>query len=94
MAAGIARIIEVCFVAKPFSNEEDLNAFQHLPPFLLVASGFIFMSATEEQLLLIDGAGIDHVSYILILYSMAFLMYLCKLNPSPNWSPILLRMLP
>lgn len=37
------------------------------------------MGATEEQMQLLDAAGVDHVSYILILYSIAFLLYLCKL---------------
>lgn len=34
------------------------------------------MGATEEQMHLVAGAGIDHVAYILILYSLAFLMFL------------------
>lgn len=36
------------------------------------------MGATEEQMELLHNAGIDHVSYVLILYSVAFLLYLCK----------------
>jgi hypothetical protein len=34
------------------------------------------MGATEEQMQLISDAGITHVSYILILYSFAFLIFL------------------
>jgi hypothetical protein len=34
------------------------------------------MSATEEQLSLVAGAGVDHASYVLVLYSIAFIMYL------------------
>lgn len=34
------------------------------------------MGATEEQMQILDSAGVDHVSYILILYSIAFLLYL------------------
>lgn len=34
------------------------------------------MGATEEQMQLISDAGITHVSYILILYSFAFLLFL------------------
>jgi hypothetical protein len=34
------------------------------------------MGATEEQMQLISDAGITHVSYILVLYSFAFLMFL------------------
>ena len=36
------------------------------------------MGATEEQMKLVSDAEITHVSYILILYSFAFLMYLRK----------------
>lgn len=43
---------------------------------LLYASGFLFMGATEEQMLLVANSPMDHVSYILILYSFAFLVFL------------------
>ena len=36
------------------------------------------MGATEEQMALLHGMGMEHVSYVLVLYSMAFLLYLCK----------------
>ncbi|KAJ7230660.1 hypothetical protein GGX14DRAFT_584177 [Mycena pura] len=51
------------------------KAFRHLPPFLLVASGVIFMSATDEELQFASDSGMDHVTYILIMYSFAFLLY-------------------
>ncbi|CUS10934.1 unnamed protein product [Tuber aestivum] len=77
MAAGLARVIEIAFVLrdKPALDGEP-SSFQHLTPFLLFASGFIFMCATEEQLALVSSVGIDHVSYLLVLYSVSFLMYL------------------
>lgn len=81
MAAGVSRIIEICFVLKDKPSSDDPMAFQHLTPFLLFASGFIFMSATEEQLALIASAGIGHVPYLLVIYSLAFLVYLCKGEP-------------
>jgi hypothetical protein len=34
------------------------------------------MGATEEQMALISGAHITHVSYVLVLYSFAFLLFL------------------
>jgi hypothetical protein len=34
------------------------------------------MGANEEQLLLLSNAHVTHVSYVLILYSMAFLLFL------------------
>jgi hypothetical protein len=40
------------------------------------------MGATEEQMIFLDGANVDHVSYILILFSVSFLMFLCKLDIS------------
>jgi hypothetical protein len=38
----------------------------------------MFMGATEEQMSLLNNAHVDHVSYVLILYSLAFLLFLCK----------------
>jgi hypothetical protein len=74
------------------SEDGDANSFQYIPPFvsfqtssslymlttvqLLYASGFLFMGATEEQMQLLSDAGITHVSYILVLYSFAFLVFL------------------
>jgi hypothetical protein len=37
------------------------------------------MGATEEQMVMLDAANVDHVSWILIIYSVAFLLYLCRL---------------
>ncbi|KAF9446891.1 hypothetical protein P691DRAFT_803284 [Macrolepiota fuliginosa MF-IS2] len=51
------------------------RAFRHLPPFLLVSSGLLFMSATDEELAFAHDNGMDHVTYILIMFSMAFLIY-------------------
>lgn len=34
------------------------------------------MGATEEQMAMLSAAHVSHVSYILILYSVAFLLYL------------------
>lgn len=41
------------------------------------------MGATEEQMQLLNDAGITHVSYVLILYSIAFILFLCKKPPFP-----------
>lgn len=82
MAAGLARIIEISFVLKDRStvnaDGSDPNSFQYLTPFLLYASGFLFMGATEEQMQVLSDAHVTHVSYVLILYSIAFLLFLCK----------------
>lgn len=79
MAAGLVRIIEVAFVLKDLnsiSEDGEAHSFQYISPFLLYASGFLFMGATEEQMKLLSDAGISHVSYVLILYSISFLLFL------------------
>ncbi|CAG8950553.1 hypothetical protein HYFRA_00002761 [Hymenoscyphus fraxineus] len=79
MAAGLTRIVEIAFVLKDqhtISEDGDANSFQYIPAFLLYASGFLFMGATEEQMQLISDAGITHVSYVLVLYSFSFIIFL------------------
>ncbi|WPH00790.1 Hypothetical protein R9X50_00362000 [Acrodontium crateriforme] len=85
MAAGLTRIIEISFILRdkptlvgPEGGDVDaeINSWQYLPVFLLFASGFVFMAATEEQMALMATAEVTHVSYILILYSLAFLLFL------------------
>ena len=87
MAAGLTRMIEISFILRDKTTllgpeggdvDPEINSFQYLPVFLLYASGFMFMGATEEQMAVLAGAHVTHVSYILILYSLAFLMFLCK----------------
>jgi hypothetical protein len=88
MAAGAARIIEISFVLKDRNavtadgSDSDPNSFQYMTPFLLIAGGFLFMGATEEQMQLLHDAHVTHVSYVLILFSIAFLLFLCKYNPA------------
>ncbi|KAK4100190.1 hypothetical protein N658DRAFT_516876 [Parathielavia hyrcaniae] len=80
MAAGLTRIIEVSFVLqdKPGVSDDgtQYNSFQFIPVFLLYAAGFLFMGATEEQMALVAGSSMDAVAYILILYSLASLLFL------------------
>jgi len=81
MAAGAARIIEISFVLKDRSfiaDGSDPNSFQYMTPFLLIAGGFMFMGATEEQMQILHDANVTHVSYVLILFSVAFLLFLCR----------------
>ncbi|PWN28917.1 hypothetical protein BDZ90DRAFT_218270 [Jaminaea rosea] len=95
MAAGVARVIEVCFVLNdrptgesdtspdPTSSDEltgrsdwsPVRAFQLLPPWLLTAAGILFMSATDEELRWADGNGIDHITWGLIDFSIAFFLF-------------------
>ena len=39
-------------------------------------------------MLLLESAGIMHVSYILILFSIAFILFLCELPLSPSFPPV------
>lgn len=120
MLAGLARLVEVCFVVPKFlplgtiegveddqsehtladstthTTREDNTpkgvAFRHLPPFvrpllsdkrpffanemylhvmtaqLLVCAGLLFMSGTDEELEFAHDQGMDHVTYVLIMY--------------------------
>ncbi|KAM7203119.1 Protein of unknown function (Ytp1) domain containing protein [Rhypophila sp. PSN 637] len=80
MGAGLTRMIEISFVLqdKPGIDESGFgtHSFQYVPVFLLFASGFLFMGATEEQMALVAWSGMDAVAYVLILYSLAFLLFL------------------
>ncbi|KAN0066525.1 hypothetical protein ACQY0O_000619 [Thecaphora frezii] len=91
MGAGITRIIEVCFVLKDRpsgssdSAEPDaasthswypVRAFQYLPPYLLVASGVLFMSATDEELRWAHGRGVDHATWGMIDFSVSMVVFL------------------
>lgn len=78
MAAGLTRIIEICFLLKdgPSSDTGKVLAFQHFPPLCLVLSGILFMAANEQQLQLVHDLGADHSSYILVACSAGFVIYL------------------
>ena len=42
------------------------------------------MSATEEQMQLVSDAGVTHVSYVLVFYSLAFLLYFSEFHVLPR----------
>ncbi|QRV72673.1 hypothetical protein RhiJN_00687 [Ceratobasidium sp. AG-Ba] len=89
MSAGVARIIEITFVLKDAPSVEDrdairhggdqdneIRAFQHLPPFVINIYSVLFMSATDEELKAVMGIEMDHVTYVLLMLSLAFVIYL------------------
>lgn len=78
MSAGVSRIVEILFVLwdKNCSENGQIYSFQYFPPFCLVLSGVLFMSATEEQLVLVNDLGADHSSYIMVASSAAFVIFL------------------
>ncbi|KAJ7089836.1 hypothetical protein B0H15DRAFT_839435 [Mycena belliarum] len=70
-----SRYIPVGDASVDTSKVAAAKAFRHLPPFLLVASGVIFMSGTDEELKLVHKNEMDHVTYLLIMFSISFLLY-------------------
>ncbi|TYJ56683.1 hypothetical protein B9479_002613 [Cryptococcus floricola] len=78
MGAGALRVVEICFVLndQPTPSSGHVRIFQHLPPYLLVLGGTLFMSATDEEMHNADNLGIDHVTYALFDFSLSFLIYL------------------
>jgi len=42
------------------------------------------MGSNEEQILLLVSANVDHVSYSLTIYSLAFVVYFCNFLLSPK----------
>lgn len=77
IGAGLVRLIEISFVLHDQPHRGPvIKTFQFLPPFLLVESGMLFMSANEEQMQLLNKIGVMHASYILVISSIAFLLFL------------------
>lgn len=81
MAAGLVRIIEISFILSDNAHTGlTIKSFQYLTPFLLIESGCMFMGAQEEQMQFLNDAGIMHGSYILVISSVAFLLFLWILS--------------
>ena len=80
-ADGLSRIIEISFLLKDraCSCNGQILAFQLFPPLILVISGVLFMSANQEQLHLVHDLGADHSSYIMVICSAGFMVYLFML---------------
>ncbi|CCE80283.1 Piso0_003396 [Millerozyma farinosa CBS 7064] len=78
IGAGALRVIEISFLLhdRAVSSSKNILSFQYLPPFCLVLAGTLFMSANEEQLELVQALGADHSSYILVVASAAFVIFL------------------
>lgn len=77
MSGGLCRIVEISFLLKDERfSKKGIASFQYIPSFSLVLSGILFMSANEQQLMLVDSLGADHSSYIMVVTSAAFMTYL------------------
>lgn len=81
MGGGFSRIIEILLILqdKGSSDSGKILSFQHMPPFCLILAGVLFMSANEEQLILVKDLGADHSAYILVVTGAAFIIYLWML---------------
>ncbi|KZV99235.1 hypothetical protein EXIGLDRAFT_699275 [Exidia glandulosa HHB12029] len=78
MGAGVARIVEISFIdGRPAATSGWAEAWRMLTPFGLIAGGILFMSATDEELAFVSSKGVemDHETYILLMFSLAFLVY-------------------
>ncbi|CDK25970.1 unnamed protein product [Kuraishia capsulata CBS 1993] len=74
---GFSRIAEISFLLRDDrADKYKIISFQYLPSFALIESGILFMGANEEQLDLVVSLGADHSSYILVLTSATFVIYL------------------
>ncbi|CAG8448406.1 643_t:CDS:2, partial [Scutellospora calospora] len=71
IGAGIARLIEVCFVVV----EKPITPFRSLCPYLMIISGLLFMGAHEDQVLYLSTNSIDAFSYALIQVTIAFFVF-------------------
>ncbi|KAK7684717.1 hypothetical protein QCA50_012300 [Cerrena zonata] len=78
MGAGVTRIIEISIILQDLASSTSgkILSFQHLPPLCLVLSGILFMSANEEQLILVKDLGADHSAYIMVVVGAGFMIYL------------------
>ncbi|OZJ02628.1 hypothetical protein BZG36_03843 [Bifiguratus adelaidae] len=74
VAGAVCRIIEICFVWTPEAT--SINPFQHLPSLLIIMAGFLFMSATEEQIMVLNDKMIDPASWANVILSIGFLVFL------------------
>jgi len=87
-SAGITRIFEICFILRDAPSlsmpGEDagsaeyppIHSLQYLPPYLLVAGGLLLIGATDDEMRYIASLEVDHVTYSLIMLSLAFIIYL------------------
>ncbi|KAJ1660601.1 hypothetical protein IWQ61_000495 [Dispira simplex] len=78
--AGITRIIELFMVSfYPIGKDIDSGVwphpFRYVPPFFLMLSGTMFMSANEESIQTLVDAGAEPASYCLLIVAVAFMLF-------------------
>ncbi|EIE83195.1 hypothetical protein RO3G_07900 [Rhizopus delemar RA 99-880] len=75
MAGGLSRIVEICFVWKE-GQFDVISPWQYLPPLTLILAGLLFMGSTEEQLGYLLVMDVDVSSYMNVLLSFGFVVFL------------------
>lgn len=82
LVTAVVRIIEISFVLDDGPADNDnIRVWQYLTPLLLVESGILFMSATQQSMMFLEDHGIMAAPYILILSSVASFVVLAALIP-------------
>lgn len=78
--AAVARMIEISFVLHDSNPQGTAPAsWQFMTPLLMVESGMLFMSATEEAMQFLHSQGIMAAPYVLVISSFAGLVSLMAL---------------
>lgn len=57
------------------SRQAAAESWKHLPPFLQIAAGWLLITATDAEVELAVSYELDHVTYILVMFAIAFLIY-------------------
>ncbi|KAL2858798.1 hypothetical protein BJX68DRAFT_252650 [Aspergillus pseudodeflectus] len=80
MAAGVSRTVEIAFILRDEPSVGDggrgWNSFQLFLYFASMPPASSLWAANAEQMPLTDASSNDHVSYILILLSVAYIVFL------------------
>lgn len=80
--AGLARVIEISFVLNDGAiDTKNAKIWLYVTPLLLIESGCLFMSATEESMAFLTEHGIMAAPYILVITSVAAIVALLAVYP-------------
>ncbi|KAI8642265.1 hypothetical protein BD408DRAFT_344640, partial [Parasitella parasitica] len=86
-SGGLSRIVEICFVWKE-NEPTKVDPWQYIPPLTLILAGFLFMGSTEEQLGYLSILDIDVMSYINILLSFGFIVFVFAFSLIYLWESL------
>ncbi|KAI8063305.1 hypothetical protein BC940DRAFT_307601 [Gongronella butleri] len=86
MAAGLGRIISICFVYK--KGNFAIHPWDYIPPLTLMLAGLLFMGSTEEQLMLLSDMMIDVSSYSNVLLSFGMFVFVFAYGLITLWEAL------